>query len=189
MNNYFSDPILLIIVTILGFLKYIMIFRLLFELTRVNFYNPLCQSIVQITNPILTPFRLFSLNVGRFDLSIIFLIILVIAAETLLPYLSQTVDFNFSHIFIISFGLFIKTILNIYFWLIIIGAIASWFFMYNNHPLFSLINELCEPLYQPVRKLLPQTAGIDFSPIILLLLIKLAEMILLRPIFELIKYF
>ena len=59
----------------------------------------------------------------------------------------------------------------------------------NDAPaLFSLINELCEPLYQPVRSILPPMSGIDFSPIILLLLIQLAEMLLVRPIFGLINF-
>ncbi len=189
MNNYFSDPVLLIAATVLGFLKYILIFRFLFELTRVNFYNPICQSIVKITNPILSPLRLFSLNIGRIDLIIIFLIITIISVEMTFPYLFQNINFNLVHVIILAFGLFLKTILNLYFWLIIIGAIASWFFVHNQHPLFSLINELCEPLYSPIRNLLPQTPGIDFSPIVLLLLIQLSEMIILRPIFELIRYF
>ena len=133
--------------------------------------------------------RILSLNIGRVDLSMILLIIIVISIEMTFPYLLQDIDLPLVHVAILSFGLFLKTILNIYFWLIIIGAIASWSFVYNNHPLFSLINELCEPLYYPVRNLLPQTPGIDFSPIILLLLIQLSEMIILRPIFELIKYF
>ena len=189
MDNYLSDPILLIITTALSFLKYILIFRFLFEITMVNFYNPISQAIVKITGPILAPLRLFSLNIGRVDLMIILLILVVISFEIILPYLFQTVSLNLIHVAIFSFGLFLKTILNIYFYLIIISAIASWFFAYNNHPLFSLINELCEPLYYPVRNLLPQTPGIDFSPIVLLLLIQITEMIILRPIFELIKYF
>ena len=188
MGSYLSDPVLLIISTALSFLKYIMIFRLLFEVARVNFYNPLCQAVVKITNPILAPLAMLPLRFGRFDLSIILMIVLIIAVEILFPYFFQNIDYNLSHILIFSLGLFLKTILNIYFWMIIIGAVASWFFMYHNHPLFSLINELCEPLYQPVRSILPPMSGIDFSPIILLLLIQLAEMLLVRPIFGLINF-
>ena len=75
MDNYLSDPILLIITTALSFLKYILIFRFLFEITMVNFYNPISQAIVKITGPILAPLRLFSLNIGRVDLMIILLIL------------------------------------------------------------------------------------------------------------------
>ena len=56
---------------------------------------------------------------------------------------------------------------------------------YTKHPLLSLIDELCEPLYIPIRRILPATAGIDFSPIILLVFINLTQMILIPPIFHL----
>tara|TARA_B100000287_G_scaffold22168_1_gene21795 strand:- start:213 stop:782 length:570 start_codon:yes stop_codon:yes gene_type:complete len=189
MTNYLSDPVLLIVGTLLGFLKYMMIFRLLFEVARVNFYNPLCQAVVKITKPIISPFSFISLRFGGIDLGIVLLIIFIIGLEITFPYFFQNVDLNITHILILSFGLFLKTVLNIFFWLIIIGAIASWFFIYNNNPLFSLINELCNPLYQPIRNLLPSMSGIDFSPIILILLIQLTEMLVVRPIFGLIHYF
>ena len=189
MTPYLSDPVLLIIGTALGFLKYIMIFRLLFEVASVNFYNPLCQAVVKITNPIILPFSIISMRIAKFDIIIILLIIFIFGLEIIFPYLFQSIDFNIMHILIYAFGLFLKTVLNIYFWLIIIGAIASWFFMYNNHPLFSLVNELCNPLYQPVRNIMPPMSGIDFSPIILLLLIQLTEMLFVRPIFGLINFF
>ena len=56
---------------------------------------------------------------------------------------------------------------------------------YNSHPIFSLIDEICEPLYRPIRNVIPATSGIDFSPIILLVAIKVLQMIIVPPIFHL----
>ena len=115
MTPYLSDPVLLIIGTALGFLKYIMIFRLLFEVASVNFYNPLCQAVVKITNPIILPFSIISMRIAKFDIIIILLIIFIFGLEIIFPYLFQSIDFNIMHILIYAFGLFLKTVLNIYF--------------------------------------------------------------------------
>ena len=185
MNNYLSEPFLLITYTIIGFLKYMLTFRFLFELMRVNFYNPICQSIVMITKPILTPLKILQFNLGRINITIFFLVIILIAMKANLQYILNGTSLPLLPLLILSFGLFIQLLLNIFFYLVIINAIASWFFMFGNkHPLFSLIEGLCFPLYTPIRKIMPQTPGIDFSPIILLLLIQLTQMIVLKPIFE-----
>ncbi len=83
----------------------------------------------------------------------------------------------------------IKEVTDIIFYAVIIGAIGTWFMAYNSHPIFILIDEICEPLYRPIRKIIPSTSGIDFSPIILLVALNLLQMIILPPIFNLTRYF
>ena len=61
MTNYTSQPIIFILVTIVSFIQFALILRLLFEIMRVNFYNPVCQVIIKITDPILRPLRLIPL--------------------------------------------------------------------------------------------------------------------------------
>jgi len=53
---------------------------------------------------------------------------------------------------------------------------------YNSHPLFSLIDEICDPLYKPIRNILPDMSGIDLSPIILLVVLNLLYLIILPAI-------
>ncbi len=42
------------------------------------------------------------------------------------------------------------------------------------------LNRILEPLYGPIRRLLPQTGGLDFSPIVVLVLIFVIERLLLN---------
>ena len=83
----------------------------------------------------------------------------------------------------------LEEILDILWYAVIIGVIGSWFIAYNNHPLFSLADEICAPLYRPIRNILPNMSGIDLSPIILLVVLNLLQMIILPPIFNLTRYF
>ncbi len=71
----------------------------------------------------------------------------------------------------------ILTILDIYFWVILITVIMSWLIGFNvingSNPYVRQISyalhRVTEPLLGPIRRMLPDLGGIDISPIILLL--------------------
>lgn len=71
-------------------------------------------------------------------------------------------------------------------WLIIGQVILSWLVAFNvlntsSPGLRAFINALeriTEPLYRPIRRLLPDFGGIDFSPLVVLLLIQVVRMLL-----------
>jgi len=189
MEGYTSKPLLFLLMTSISLLQFIFILRFLFEITKVNFYNPVCQLIVKITNPFLMPLRILPLYIGRVDLVIIILITMITALKIYTPYYFTSFEYSFNSLFIAAFGKFIQETLDILWYAVIIGAIGSWFMSYNAHPMFTLIDEMCEPFYKPIRKILPVMTGIDFSPIILLIAINLIQMIILPPIFYLTKFF
>jgi len=54
--------------------------------------------------------------------------------------------------------------------LVVLGAvIVSWLRLPPDNPVAKLTNALTEPVLAPIRKLLPQMGGLDFSPMILLM--------------------
>ncbi|MFC1872400.1 YggT family protein [Chloroflexota bacterium] len=61
--------------------------------------------------------------------------------------------------------------------IIVIRALLSWVVRYPNL-LTKLIDQITEPLISPIRRLLPQTGGIDFSPMIAIILLQLIRVIL-----------
>ncbi len=189
MNSYAANPLIFIILTIVSFLQFIMILRFLFEIMRVDFYNPVSQFIFKVTNPILSPLRTLPLSFGKYDLIIIFLIISLTALKLYIPFYFKAFDYSLNYLLIVAFGTAIREILNVFWYAVIIGAIGSWFMAFNRHPIFSLIDQLCEPLYRPIRRIMPQMSGIDFSPIVLLFLIQLANLIIIPPIFGLTQFF
>lgn len=73
---------------------------------------------------------------------------------------------------------FAGTVLTV---LVFIRVILSWVSPGGvKHPLIVLVYRLTEPLLGPVRSLLPSMGGIDFSPVIVLIGIQLAEGLLIR---------
>jgi YggT family protein len=71
------------------------------------------------------------------------------------------------------------TLLWVFGWIIIIQALLSWLVVFNvinTHndfvrSLLHALDRLTEPLYRPIRRILPDFGGIDFSPIVVLLII------------------
>ena len=71
---------------------------------------------------------------------------------------------------------FIDIVLDFVWWLIIVGAILSWLIGFNivnrsNQLVWTIwdtLNRLTEPLYRPIRRLLPKIGAFDFAPLIVL---------------------
>jgi YggT family protein len=71
-------------------------------------------------------------------------------------------------------------------WVIIAHVILSWLIAFNVLNMSSqglrafidALDRILGPLYRPIRKLLPDFGGIDFSPLILLLLVQVIRMLL-----------
>lgn len=69
------------------------------------------------------------------------------------------------------------SILNV----IILVDIVISYFMSPYHPFREFLDRIVNPLLSPIRKIMPQTGMIDFSPIILIILLQVLEYIILIP--------
>ncbi|MGZ2411844.1 YggT family protein [Sphingomonas sp. F9_3S_D5_B_2] len=77
-------------------------------------------------------------------------------------------------------------LLDIIWWLIIIQVVLSWLFVFNVlnpssqgvRAFASALERISAPIYRPIRAMLPDFGGIDFSPLVLLILIQIADMLL-----------
>ena len=75
----------------------------------------------------------------------------------------------------------IDMILQILVWIVIIQVILSWLVAFNVinrqsnfvRTVVDTLDRITDPLYRPIRKLLPDFGGIDFSPIVLILAIQI----------------
>jgi YggT family protein len=73
----------------------------------------------------------------------------------------------------------IGLLLDVLQWIIVIQAILSWLVVFNvintHSPfvrsVFVALEKMTEPLYRPFRRILPDFGGLDFSPLIVLLII------------------
>jgi YggT family protein len=80
----------------------------------------------------------------------------------------------------------IDFLLTIVTWVIIVQVILSWLFAFNVlntssqgvRTLAVAIDRITAPLYRPIRRILPDFGGIDFSPLVILILIQVIKKLL-----------
>ena len=70
--------------------------------------------------------------------------------------------------------------LKVFFFALIISVILSWVAQGSHNPTAMLINQICEPLLSPIRRILPSMGGLDLSPIVAFLLLNLIDMLVIR---------
>lgn len=89
---------------------------------------------------------------------------------------------------LVEFFLFniISPILGIYFWIVIIAAVMTWFSPDPYNPLVRAIYSMTEPVFDWVREHLPVAfGGIDFSPIVVIIAIQFVRAWALPNLFRL----
>ena len=80
----------------------------------------------------------------------------------------------------------LQVVLNVVWWIIIVQAILSWliaFNVINTHneivrSIWIALDRLTEPLYRPIRKVMPDLGALDLSPMVVLLIIIILQTIL-----------
>jgi YggT family protein len=81
---------------------------------------------------------------------------------------------------------------DLYYWAVIISAVLSWLVAFDvinvrNKLMYSVIDVLyriTEPALRPIRRFLPNTGGLDFSPLVLIFALMFVRMILQDLIFK-----
>ena len=148
--------------------------RFLLALFKADFYNPISQTMVRFTNPPLTFLRRFIPPVGKFDSSAIVLMILLQLAELWLRTFIMGQSVPFLALFVVSFIELIKLGIWIFIIALIVQALISWINpgMYQmQNPMAAILNSLTAPVLRPIRRMLPRTGMIDFSPMLAIMLL------------------
>jgi YggT family protein len=62
-------------------------------------------------------------------------------------------------------GSLVLWIINALTILIFVRSILSWFIQDPDHPMMKILIDLTEPILRPIRRMMPQTAGFDLTPL------------------------
>ena len=180
MSSFFTEAATLIVEVVFSLLLLALLLRFLLQLARANFYNPISQFLVALTNPLLTPLRRVIPGLFGIDMASV---VLLLALKTLQVFLIFTLNgysFQALPMFAAAVIDLVRLTINVYFYAILIRVILSWFLPYGmrQHSAGDLLFSLTEPLMRPARRLLPAIGGLDLSPIIVLVALQLMQLAL-----------
>jgi len=153
--------------------------RFLLQVARADFYNPISQFLVKATNPLVIPLRKVIPGLGGIDLSSLLLAVTLqgLGIVLMLLLLGSGLP-NIILIVLWSVLGVLGLVINIYFFALLAMIILSWIAPGDNHPALMLLFQITEPVMAPFRKVLPPMGGMDFSPILLFILINVIQIAL-----------
>jgi YggT family protein len=166
---------------ILQVIAFLFVVRFLLQACRADFYNPISQGIVKATDVVLKPVRMVLPGYRNLDFAALLaalivevVMILALGAIAGRP-TGTTLQIATSGVLqMVLLGLFVIK------WSILIVIIASFLAPGNYHPALALLQQLTEPVLAPARKLLPPMGGLDFSPILVFLILGVIERVMLQ---------
>lgn len=172
-----AEALIYIIQTLGSLYLLIVLLRFVLQLVRADFYNPLSQFTVKATQPLLKPMRrvipgFAGLDLASLVLAIIVQLLLMVVTLTLMGYGVGGFILQLLVWSLIAVG---SLMLKVFFFALIGSVILSWVAPGSHNPAAQLINQICEPLLAPFRKLMPNLGGLDISPIFAFMAIHLFD--------------
>jgi len=182
MNGYLLNPLEFVISTLFQLYITVVMVRFLLQWVRADFYNPLSQFVVKVTNPLLRPLRRIIPGWGGLDIAALLLMLVLQLLSLTLILLLRGHGVPLGVLIPWSLAELVGLAFNVYIFAIIAQAILSWINPGHYNPVSSILYSLTEPLLRPARRLLPPISGIDLSPLLVLLALQVAKMLIVPPL-------
>ncbi|MDN3652098.1 YggT family protein [Thalassotalea ponticola] len=150
----------------------LLILRVWLQAVRADFYNPLSQFVVKVTNPVVIPFRRVIPGIKGIDLATIAVAFIVAVAKLYTISSLQGSAPDIGLLLYLGLLYLVKESGYLLFVVMLIMALMSWVVQHPT-PIQMVFGQLTEPFLRPIRRILPDLGGIDLSVVIAFLLLSM----------------
>lgn len=182
---YFSEAGVFLIRTAFGFYLLALMLRFLLQWVRADFYNPLVQFLVRITNPPLLPLRRYVPGLYGLDMACVLLMFVLALIEWGLILSLVGRGPGLAGLLLLAVVELLGLALDVFLWAVIIQALMSWFVRDPHNPLYGLLYRLTSPVLRPAQRLLPLVGGVDLSPLLAVVVLQLGAILVIAPLRDL----
>lgn len=182
MDAHTTNAVLYLVTTLFNAAIWVWLLRILLQMVRADFYNPLSQLIWRVTRMPADSIRRVVRPVGRFDLAsaLVLLVIAAVGVEARAWILGQNLSLLATAV--LAVANILVQLIHLYSMSLVVQALLSWFGPGVNNPASNILWSLNEPLLRPIRRILPETPGIDLSPLVAIVVLQFLAQILI-PVF------
>lgn len=171
---------------IIAFALYIVLLRFWMQWVRADFRNELGQFIITTTNPVVIPLRRIVPSIKTVDTATLFLayIIALFKLVALIAISTSTLPWSayFPTLLVVAIGVLMEACIYLFITAIFISFIISWVAPHSHHPVISVVRSISEPILAPARKIIPPIAGLDLSPMLVILFLNVSLQLLVAPL-------
>lgn len=158
------------------------VLRFLVQLLRTDYYNPLTQTVLRLSDPLLEPLRRVLPAGRRLDCASLLAAWAVQGLRLLLLSGLAGAWPPAGGLLVLAAAQLIQLILHVFSFAILAVVILSWINPFSPPPASRVFHELSEPLLRPIRRFLPPLAGLDLSPLLALVLLQLLALLVVEPL-------
>ena len=170
----------LIVHTLCGLYLTVVLLRLLLQLVQADYYNPITQAVVRLSQPLVKPVSRLLPTIAHFNTATL---LVAVALQTLFTAILMVMHGASAPAPALSlWGLLgaLSLSLDIVFVALIISVIGGWLAPMSRNPLLLLCQQLIEPCLLPWRRWLGSLGGLDFSPLVVFLIINVLQIAINR---------
>ena len=167
-----------LISTFFGLLTLVLWLRFGLRYFRISQLHPVRQIVQRLTDPVFTPIhktlQIHLTPFQRYDwvcIGLLFVIEWIKFIAISILYFGHTRVWLLTAVY--AFADFIIQPCDLLFYAVLIRAIMSWVNPLWQHPLATILYAVTEPMLQHIRRHLPNMAGLDFSPLVMMVLLKI----------------
>src|SRR5271170_4183764 len=160
------EAIRYIVDTLLWLLTLAFVLRLLFQLVRADFRDPIADAIVRVTNWLIMPLRRLLPPIGRVDTATVVAVLLAAGARTFVVMAGAGVGVGVGDLIVflrIALLNLADMVLRIYLFAMLLYWLTGFISTGGYGPGLRLLAQLCEPILKRVRRIIPPIGQIDFS--------------------------
>ncbi|TAK54627.1 MAG: YggT family protein [Gammaproteobacteria bacterium] len=162
--------LIFIVDTVFSLAVYVFLLRFLLQLVRADFRNPIAQAVLQLTNWLVRPLRRVLPPLGQLDTaSLVATALVQLLATAITFWLLTGVWSPASPLLIGALRQLAIAAIQLYTFILVGYALLSFVAPGAPSPAVHLLGSLAEPLLRPVRRLLPAMAGLDLSPLVVII--------------------
>ena len=175
-----DNALLYLVSTLFELYLWVLLLRIILQWVRADFYNPFSQLVWRLTQPVVRWLQFIPRwrTLDGAALTVTFLIA-VIYVEAIIWVLSQRA--YVSQVILFALLKLIVLTLNLYTFTLFVQAILSWVGPGVSNPAGSVLWSVNEPILRPVRRVLPPMAGLDLSPLAVILLLQVLNRLVPLP--------
>jgi YggT family protein len=180
--GYFANAGQILINFAFGALIALVMSRVLLQLVRANFYNPICQFLYKLTNPVMMPLHRFIPNWRNLDIAGVLVALILTAIKLALLYAVFGQGLGLLGLVVMAIADLINFVREMYIVVILVRVVMSFISVERSNPVVPLVYQLTEPVLQPIRRRIPALGGLDFSPALAMLVLFLMQPLIVLPL-------
>ena len=150
---------------IIELIVYGLMLYFIFNLFKVDYYNPVVMGFTKVITPILN-------FLSFFPNKLISIIFVAVAFKFLLYGYGNKIGLSYVVLALVAGLDVIRLFFNLILYIVIGGVILSWVAPGSDHPINKLIEEISFKVLMPIRKFIPSMGGLDISPIFVLIFLQ-----------------